>query len=152
MKVVEHPSKVKELVGQEIGVSDWLEIDQDRINMFAEATGDHQWIHVDVERAKKEFPAGTTIAHGFLTLSLIPALTGGLMKVENVSRGINYGCNKVRFTNMVPVNARVRGRQVLKEANNVKGDGVQLISEVTIEVEGQERPAMIAETIAIIYP
>jgi acyl dehydratase len=91
------------LVGQEIGVSDWQTIDQDRINKFAEATGDHQWIHVDVERAKKEMPGGKTIAHGYLTLSLVPMMGAGILRVTGVSRGINYGCNKVRFTNMVTV-------------------------------------------------
>ena len=136
--------------GQEIGVSDWLEIDQARINQFADATGDHQWIHVDVERAKKEMPGGKTIAHGYLTLSLIPGLTGGMLRVEGVSRGINYGSNKVRFTNMVPVGSRVRARQRLLAVEPRSG-GMQLTNEVTIEIDGQQRPACIAETISLIY-
>src|SRR5579862_8165761 len=98
------------LVGQEVGVSDWVQIDQDRINTFADATGDHQWIHIDVERAKKEMPGGKTIAHGYLTLSLLPMLGSQIMRVTGVSRGINYGSNKVRFVNMVPVGSRLRGR------------------------------------------
>ncbi|MEM7018335.1 MAG: MaoC family dehydratase, partial [Pseudomonadota bacterium] len=126
------------------------EIDQDRINQFADATGDHQWIHLDTERAATEMPGGKTIAHGFLTLSLIPMLTGGMMKMENVTRGINYGCNKVRFTNMVPVGSRVRARQVLKNAEEKSG-GIQLTSEVTIELEGAERPACVAETLSVVY-
>ncbi len=94
-----HPNEMHKYVGQEIGVSDWVEVSQDRINRFADATGDHQWIHVDVERAKKEMPGGKTIAHGFLTLSLIPMLNHQISHINNVKRGINYGCNKVRFTN-----------------------------------------------------
>jgi len=141
---------VANLAGQEIGVSDWVEISQDRINAFAEATGDHQWIHVDVARAAKEMPGGKTIAHGYLTLSLIPWLAGGLLRIEGVTRGINYGSNKVRFTNMVPVGSKVRARQKLLSAE-ARAGGLQLISEVTIEIEGQQRPACIAETISIIY-
>ncbi len=142
---------VASLAGQEIGVSDWLEITQDRINQFADATGDHQWIHVDVERAKKEMPFGKTIAHGYLTLSLIPGLTGGMMRIDGVTRGINYGSNKVRFTNMVPVGSKVRARQKLLAAEARKDGGVQLTNEVTIEIEGQTRAACIAETISLIY-
>jgi acyl dehydratase len=138
------------LAGQEIGISDWVEITQERINKFADATGDHQWIHVDVERAKKEMPGGKTIAHGYLTLSLIPWLTGGMLRVEGVTRGINYGSNKVRFTNMVPVGSRVRARQRLVSVEPRSG-GMQLTNEVTIEVEGQQRPACIAETISLVY-
>jgi acyl dehydratase len=138
------------LVGQEIGVSDWQVIDQDRINKFADATGDHQWIHVDVERAKKEMPGGKTIAHGYLTLSLIPMMGAGILRVTGVSRGINYGSNKVRFTNMVPVGSRVRGRQKLVSAEPRPG-GMQLVSEFTIEIEGQERPACVAETIGLVF-
>src|SRR5579862_1212089 len=128
-----HPNEMQKYVGQEIGVSDWVEITQDRINQFAEATGDHQWIHVDVERAKKEMPGGKTIAHGYLTLSLIPWLTGGMLRIEGVTRGINYGSNKVRFTNMVAVGSRVRARQKLTAAEPRAG-GMQLTNEVTIEI------------------
>jgi acyl dehydratase len=142
--------ELSSLVGQEIGVSEWVEIDQTRINQFAEATGDRQWIHVDVERAKKEMPGGKTIAHGFLTLSLIPMLGAGILRITGVSRGINYGSNKVRFTNMVPVGSRVRARQKLLSVEN-RGAGLQMINEMTIEIEGQERPACVAETISMIY-
>jgi acyl dehydratase len=138
------------LAGQEIGVSDWLEITQDRINQFADATGDHQWIHVNVEMAKQMMPGGKTIAHGYLTLSLIPGLTGGMLQIEGVTRGINYGSNKVRFTNMVPVGSKVRARQKLISAEP-KAGGMQLVNEVTIEIEGQTRPACVAETISLIY-
>jgi acyl dehydratase len=138
------------LAGQEIGVSDWVEIDQDRINKFADATGDHQWIHLDVERAKKEMPGGKTIAHGYLTLSLIPWLAGNFLRIEGVTRGINYGSNKVRFTSMVPVGSRVRARSKLLSVEP-RGGGMQLTSEVTIEIEGAPRPACIAETIGIVF-
>jgi len=138
------------LAGQETGVSDWVTIDQDRINKFADATGDHQWIHVDVERAKTQLPGGKTIAHGYLTLSLIPWLTGDFLNVEGVTRGINYGSNKVRFINMVPVGSRVRARAKLLSAEPKSG-GMQMINEVTIEIEGQQRPACVAETISLVY-
>ena len=139
---------LESMAGKEIGVSDWHKIDQDRVNMFADATGDHQWIHIDVERATKAL--GSPIVHGYLTLSLLPMLGPEVMQVKGVSRGINYGCNSVRFTNMVPVGSRLRMRQTLKEVNE-KAGGKQLISECVIEIEGQERPACVAETITILY-
>ncbi len=138
------------VAGQEIGVSDWVTIDQNRISQFADATGDHQWIHVDIERAKREMPDGKTIAHGYLTLSLIPMLAAQIMRISGASRGINYGSNKVRFTNTVQVDSRVRGRQTLVSVEK-RGDAVQLISQFTIEIEGQQRPACVAETIGLIY-
>ena len=138
------------LAGQETGVSDWVEITQDRINKFAEATGDHQWIHIDVARAAKELPGGKTIAHGYLTLSLIPWLTGDFLKIEGVTRGINYGSDKVRFTNMVPVGSKVRARVKLLAAEPKSG-GMQMRNEVTIEIEGQPRPACVAETISLVF-
>jgi acyl dehydratase len=137
-----------DLVGQETGVSDWVEISQDRVNLFADATGDHQWIHVDVERANREM--GGPIAHGYLTLSLIPFLSAGLMPVKGVSRGINYGSDKVRFTNMVRVGKRVRLRQKLIGVEPKSG-GLQIKNECTIEIEGEDRPACVAETISILY-
>jgi acyl dehydratase len=136
------------LVGQETGVSDWLEISQERVNQFAEATGDHQWIHVDVERATREI--GGPIAHGYLTLSLLPFLSAKVMRVTGVTRGINYGSDKVRFTNMVKVGKRIRLRQKLLSCEP-KAGGMQLKNECTIEIEGEDRPACVAETISIIY-
>jgi acyl dehydratase len=138
------------LAGREIGVSDWLTIDQARIDLFAEATGDHQWIHTDPVRAAREMPGGKTIAHGYLTLSLIPGLVAGLLKIEGLTRGINYGSDKVRFTNMVPAGSRVRARQKMLSVTP-RGGGLQLVSEITIEIEGEKRAACIAETISIIY-
>ena len=136
------------LAGKEVGVSDWLEITQERVNQFAEATGDHQWIHVDVERATREI--GGPIAHGYLTLSLLPFLSAGLLKVKGVARGINYGSDKVRFTNMVRVGKKVRLRQKVLGAEPKSG-GVQVKSEMTMEIEGEARPAMVAETITVLY-
>jgi acyl dehydratase len=135
-------------VGKEIGVSDWVTIDQERVNLFADATGDHQWIHIDVPRATKEI--GGPIAHGYLTLSLIPFLGAQVMRVTGVTRGINYGSDKVRFTSMVRVGKRVRLRQKLLSAEP-KAGGLQLRNECTIEIEGEDRPACVAETISILY-
>lgn len=136
------------LAGQEIGVSDWIEISQARVNTFAEATGDFQWIHVDVERAEREM--GGTIAHGYLTLSLLPHLGATLQSITGVTRGINYGSDKVRFINMVKVGKRVRLREKLL-AVEPKAGGLQLKKECTIEIEGEAKPACIAETITILY-
>ena len=136
------------LVGTEVGVSEWLEISQDRVNKFADATGDHQWIHIDVERATREI--GGPIAHGYLTLSLIPFLSAGMLPVKGVTRGINYGSDKVRFTNMVRIGKRVRLRQKLIGVE-AKAGGLQLKNECTIEIEGETRPACVAETMSVIY-
>ncbi len=141
-------SDLPKLIGQEVGVSDWLEIDQDRVNKFADATGDHQWIHVDVERATREI--GGPIAHGYLTLSLIPFLSAGMLPVKGVTRGINYGSDKVRFTNMVRVGKRIRLRQKLIGVEP-KAGGLQIKNECTIEIEGEARPACVAETMSVIY-
>ena len=146
-----NPVEIKDLaglVGQEIGVSDWVLVDQDRVNKFAEATGDHQWIHVDVERATQQL--GGTIAHGYLTLSLIPFLAQGLLPLQGVAYGINYGSDKVRFINFLKVGKRVRLRQKLIGVEPKSG-GLQLKMECTIEIEGETKPACVAETLSIIY-
>jgi acyl dehydratase len=136
-------------VGTEVGHGRWLDVSQERIDTFAEATGDHQWIHVDPERAASG-PFGGTIAHGFLSLSLIPALTAGLTAVDGVTMGVNYGLNKVRFPAPVPVGSRVRGRVELMSMDDVPG-GVQLTSRVTVEREGGDKPVCVAETITRLY-
>jgi len=138
------------LVGQHIGTSDWLEITQERVNMFADATGDHQWIHIDVEKAKATPFLGGTIAHGFLTLSLIPHLASGMLAVSGVTHGINYGLDKVRFLTMVHVGKRVRLHQKLVSAEPKSG-GYLLKNEMTMEIEGVEKPAMIAESLSMIF-
>ena len=152
MRTFESVADLAAAAGETIGQSDWVTISQEDVNLFADATGDHQWIHVNVEMAKQMMPGGKTIAHGYLTLSLIPWLTGGMLQIEGVTRGINYGSNKVRFTNMVPVGSKVRARSKLISAElNPKSGGMQMISEVTIEIEGQDRPACIAETIGLVF-
>jgi acyl dehydratase len=151
MLKVEKPQDLLQHVGEELGPSEWLTVTQEMIDKFADATGDHQWIHVDVERAKKEMPGGKTIAHGYLTLSLLPQLAPTLMKVEKRRRGLNYGSNRVRFTAPVPAGARVRLRQKLVKVEPVEDNGFRVTSEMTMEVEGNSRPAMVAETLGIIY-
>ena len=149
MKTIAGIEGYRALAGQPLGESEWLEVDQDRINRFADATGDHQWIHVDAERAK-EGPFGTTIAHGFLTLSLIPGLTSGLLKIDGVRMGINYGLNKVRFPSPVKVGSKVRATVRNLSVEDVQG-GIQIVNEVTISVEGEAKPACVAETVSRLY-
>jgi acyl dehydratase len=141
--------ELRQAKGQQVGVSDWLTVGQEQIDMFADATQDHQWIHVDTERAK-EGPFGTTIAHGFLTLSLIVPMVFGVYRIEGVKMGVNYGLNKVRFTGPVPAGSRVRGVVELVDVADVEG-GVQVTSKVTVEIEGSERPALVAEWITRQY-
>ena len=147
MKVIKSIDDAQALVGQELGVSQWLEIDQKRINDFADVTGDHQWIHVDVERAKAESPYRTPIAHGFLTLSLVPALSKDNYRVENAKLAINYGLNKVRFLSAVPVDSRVRMRSELVDATKVDDNTVNLTVKQTLEIDGVVKPAAVAEMI-----
>jgi acyl dehydratase len=138
-------------VGREMGVSDWLTVDQDRINQFADCTGDHQWIHVDVERARRESPFGTTIAHGYLTLSLLPQLQQSAgFKLAGVKAGINYGLDKVRFIAPVPAGARIRDRVTLTSVEEKGGGRVLLTTRHTVEIEGEEKPAMIADSLSML--
>ena len=141
---------LKALEGLEVGVSDWLLISQEHIDQFAHLTHDHQWIHVDVERAKKEMPGGTTIAHGYLTLSMIPAMTAGFLEFTNLKMGINYGLNRVRFTNMVVVDSRIRARSVVKTVRQ-RSEAIQLIGETSVEIEGESKPACIVETVSFFH-
>jgi acyl dehydratase len=138
-------------VGQEVAVSDWLTITQEQVNLFAQATGDHQWIHVDVERARAG-PFGAPIAHGFLTLSLLPRLIESSLEVRESKMGVNYGLNKVRFTAPVPVGSRLRARVKLLEAKPIENAGYQMTWNVTIEREGSDKPVCIAESINRRYP
>lgn len=147
MKLITSIDDATWLVGSELGVSDWLEIDQQRVNDFADVTGDHQWIHIDVERAKKESPYGAPIAHGFLTLSLIPALSKDNFRVQNATLAINYGLNKVRFLSAVPVGSRIRVRSELADAVAKDESTVDLTVRHTIEIDGVEKPAAVAEMI-----
>ena len=141
--------ELKALVGEELGTSDWLEITQDRVNTFADATGDHQWIHVDPELAAAG-PFGKTIAHGYLTLSLLPVLVAPITHVSGVRMGVNYGTNKVRFPAPLPVDSRVRARVELLSVDDVEG-GYQVTAKVTIEREGGDKPVCVAESVSRIY-
>ena len=143
-------SDLAALVGQEVGVSGWLDITQARIDAFADATGDRQWIHVDVERARAETPFGTTIAHGFLTLSLVSALMRDAVTVDGPRMTLNYGLNRVRFVSPVPAGSRIRARVVLGRCDDV-GESVQATWNVTIEREGGEKPCVVAEWIVRYY-
>ena len=148
MHVIKSIEDARALEGTEVGLSDWTVIDQNRIDQFAEATADYQWIHVDTERAAREMPDGKTIAHGYLTLALIPALTGNFVDVENLTRAINFGVNKVRFYTPVQVGDRVRARARIVQARRRAG-ALLLTSEVSIEVEGARKPACVAETLGM---
>ena len=150
MTEIETPADMDALVGRKLGVSDWLTVTQEMIDQFAEATGDHQWIHVDRERAAREMPGGRTIAHGYLTLSLLPRMAQTIYRIRHRSRGINYGCNKVRFTTPVASGARIRLHLTLKATETIEG-GRRLIAENLVEIEGQERPALVAETISLAF-
>ncbi|MCH0539500.1 MaoC family dehydratase [Streptomyces sp. MUM 203J] len=145
-RVFTSADELRAAVGERLGYSDWLEVDQKRIDLFAEATGDHQWIHVDPQAAARG-PFGTTIAHGYLTLSLLPALVPQLLRVEGVTMGLNYGANKVRFPAPVPVGSRLRATAALKEVTDVPGGGAQLTLTVTVEREGGDKPVCVAEPV-----
>ena len=137
-------------VGQDLGATDWLPLTQERINTFADATGDHQWIHVDPERAK-DGPFGACIAHGYLTLSLANLFLPQLVRYECLKLGVNYGCDKVRFPAPVKVGSRLRGRGVVQAAEAIKGDGVQVIVRISVEIEGTDKPGCVVDTISRLY-
>jgi acyl dehydratase len=143
-------AEVPGLVGQELGSSDWREVTQEAVNLFADATGDHQWIHVDVERAKKESPFGGPIAHGYLTLSLLVPMLAQVLVVSDTAMGVNYGLNKLRFPSPVPVGSKVRASATLKQVEEVAG-GLQLTLSVTVEREGADKPVCIAEPVYRYY-
>ncbi|HCT75637.1 MAG TPA: dehydratase [Micromonosporaceae bacterium] len=142
-------AELRTAIGTEVGQSDWIEIDQNRINLFAHTTEDHQWIHTDIERAA-EGPYGTTVAHGYLTLSLLPKLSEGVVSVEGVRIAVNYGLNKVRFPAPVPSGSRVRARFELLSVEDVEG-GAQLTMQATVKVDGLDKPVCVAETVSRIY-
>jgi len=149
--VIPDLTRLRELTGQHVGDSNWVVVDQDRINAFADATGDHQWIHVDADRAAAETSFGTTIAHGFLTLSLVSALMRNALSIGGVRMTINYGLNRVRFVSPVPAGARIRARIALGSASAVD-DATQATWNVTVEREGTERPCLVAEWLVRYYP
>ena len=149
-RVISDIEELRALIGAEIGVSDWIEITQQRINTFADTTDDHQWIHIDRERAARESPSGTTIAHGFLTLSLLPALMKRVVVHAGFNRAINYGLNRVRFPAAVPAGSKVRGRVRLKSLEDIEG-GHQFVWDVRVEADGSAKPAMVAEWVTRVY-
>ena len=150
MKTFHSYSEVSACVGQEVAVTDWITITQEQVNLFAQATGDHQWIHVDPERAKAG-PFGAPIAHGFLTLSLIPRFFEEALTIEGARMGVNYGLNRVRFTSPVPVGSRVRARLTLQSTEALPPDGMQMNWLVTVEREGGDKPACVAESLSRSY-
>ena len=151
MKTFENLSDLTALVGQEVALSDWITVTQEQVNLFAQATGDHQWIHVDVERAKAG-PFGAPIAHGFLTLSMLPRFFESALHIVQTRMGVNYGLNKVRFTSPVPVGSRLRARMKLMACDPIDNQGMQMTWEVAVEREGVTKPVCIAESIARYYP
>jgi len=150
MRIIQGKDELRSLVGEELGTSEWVPITQERINAFAEGTDDHQWIHCDPERAARESPFGTTIAHGYLTLSLIPALALKIFNVEGVKFVLNYGLNRVRFPNAVKAGALVRGVCTLMECKDIMG-GAQITCKMNIEIQGEAKPACVAETVMRFY-
>ena len=151
MLVVPNPADLPSHIGADLGETEWLEISQERINTFADATGDHQWIHVDVEKAKGG-PFGAPIAHGYLTASLANLFLPQLLEVQNTSMGVNYGCDKIRFPSPVPVGSKIRGTGAVTSVEETKDGGFQVKVTITIQIEGNDRPACIIETISRFYP
>lgn len=150
MRVFSGIDEVEKAVGEDLGRSEWMEITQERVNLFADATGDHQWIHVDPERAKAG-PYGTTIAHGYLTLSLLPVLGAQIFSLEGVTMKVNYGANKVRFPAPVPVGSRIRAAAEFKSFERT-AKGANVVVVYTVEVEGSAKPALVAETVVVLVP
>lgn len=146
MLVIKNPADFQNYVGKTLGTSDWRTVDQKTIDQYADLSGDHQWIHVDVERAKRESPGGKTIAHGYLVLTLISTLAPKIWTVEKRSRALNYGLNRLRFTGVVPVDSRIRLKHGVKTVEPMQG-GYRIVFDVTVEVEGSEKPALVAEQV-----
>ncbi|MGZ4871142.1 MAG: MaoC family dehydratase [Candidatus Angelobacter sp.] len=151
-RILDSPDSLKDLVGQEIAITDWFNVTQERIQQFADATLDHQWIHVDVERARRESPFGAPIAHGFLTLSLLPPFMHEALQIKHgVRRGVNYGLNRVRFVSPVRAGSNIRARIALQSLKDVPPNGVEVVFNATVEVEGSEKPCCVAEWVARYY-
>ena len=143
---------LENIKGKDMGHSEWMTIEQDRINQFADATNDHQWIHIDTEKASKELPTKSTIAHGFLSLSLLVPLASEIWSISGAKMMINYGLNKVRFINMVPVGSKVRLGVKISDVKKLDNGGTQVLSEATLEIDGQDKPAYVAESIMVAFP
>src|SRR5436190_8642161 len=147
MRIFSDFNEIKSAVGTEIGASDWIEVTQDRINRFAEATCDEQWIHVDQERARRELPGGATIAHGLLSLSLTPMFIRSVMALKGMKNTLNYGADRIRYLAPVPAGSRLRGRVSIAEAEEAPSDGLRVNYRIIVEIEGGSRPACVAEMI-----
>ena len=152
MIIIDSPSLIETFVDKPLTPSNWFEVTQEKIDEFAKSTGDFQWIHVDIEKAKKEMPDGKTIAHGYFMVSLLPVLSAQTSKINNSSRTINYGSDKIRFINPVQVNSKVRLHRKIKRVNLMENGGYRVINNYEMEINGKEKPAFVAETISLVFP
>jgi acyl dehydratase len=152
MVIIDSPSEIVNFINQPLTPSEWYHVTQDKINNFAESTSDHQWIHIDVERAKKEMPEGKTIAHGYFMLSLLPMLAAQNAKINNTSKTLNYGSDKVRFINMVKVDSFVRINRTILSCDNMKNGDFRVVNKCELEIQGESKPGFIAETISLVFP
>ena len=150
MIIIDNPSLIETFIDKPLTPSDWFEVTQKKIDEFAKSTGDFQWIHVDIEKAKKEMPEGKTIAHGYFMVSLLPVLSAQTSKINNSSRTINYGSDKIRFINPVQVDSRVRLHRKIKKVNLMENGGYRVINNYEMEIDGKEKPAFVAETISLV--
>jgi acyl dehydratase len=152
MIIINSPSEIEKFINQPLTPSEWYQVTQEKINNFANATNDHQWIHVDEERAKKEMPDGKTIAHGYFMVSLLPTLTAQNAQINNTSRTLNYGSDKVRFINMVKVDSFVRINRIILSCNKMENGGFRVVNKCELEIQGENKPGFIAETISLVFP
>ena len=152
MIIIQSPSEIKEYIDKPLTPSNWYDVTQEKINDFANATSDHQWIHIDLERAKKEMPEGKTIAHGYFMVSLLPKLAAQNAVIKNSSRTLNYGSDKVRFINMVKVGSQVRLNRTIISCEKMKNGGFRVVNKCELEIKDEDKPAFIAETISLVFP
>jgi len=152
MVIINSPSEINKFINKPLTPSDWYHVTQDKINKFADATSDHQWIHVDEERAKNEMPGGKTIAHGYFTVSLLPKLAAQNAEIKNTSRTLNYGSDKVRFINMVKAGSQVRLNRTIISCEEMKNGGFRVVNKCELEIKDEDKPAFIAETISLVFP
>ena len=152
MVIIESPLEIEKFIDQPLTPSDWYNVTQDKINDFANATSDHQWIHVDEDRAKKEMPEGKTIAHGYFMVSLLPKLAAQNAEIKNTSRTLNYGSDKVRFINMVKVGSYVRLNKTIISCEEMNNGGYRVVNKCELEIKNESKPAFIAETISLVFP
>ena len=152
MQIINSPSDIENFINKPLTPSEWYHVTQEKINNFANATSDHQWIHVDEERAKKEMPEGKTIAHGYFMVSLLPTLTAQNAQINNTSKTLNYGSDKVRFINMVKVDSFVRINRTILSCDKMENGGFRVVNKCELEIQGESKPGFIAETISLVFP